>query len=151
MIKNLFEILPVYEFEEKIEVSEWVKENQALGLNGEEIVKIYLEIQYNATVTKMDDQVGYDLWVEMKNSNFAVEVKTTEGQSEVFFLTMTELLKSVKLGELYNIYRVVKNEDMYKFYIINNPIEMLGIDIEVLKRGYESDFARIMPSDFKVI
>ena len=40
--KNLFELLPVYEFEEKIEASEWVKENQELGLMGEEIVKKYL-------------------------------------------------------------------------------------------------------------
>ena len=151
MIKSLFEILPIYEFEEKMEVSEWVKENQALGLIGEKIVKKYLEEKYDAIVTKMDDKVGYDFWVEMGNSNFAVEVKITETNRDVFFLTITELLKAYKLGELYNIYRVVKKDNTYKIYIINNPIDILDIDVEILKHGYENALVKIVSSDFKVI
>ena len=41
MIKSLFDILPIYQYEEIINVSEWVKENQEIGLRGEEIVKKY--------------------------------------------------------------------------------------------------------------
>lgn len=150
MIKSLFEILPIYEYEEKNLVSEWVKENQEMGLRGEEIVKRYLEKRYNAKVTKMEDYIGYDLWVEMEGGNFAVEVKTTEEHIDTFFLTITEILKAKRLGEIYNIYRVVKKNDIYKIYILNNPIEMLNIDVGLLENGYENNFVKMYSRDFKV-
>lgn len=78
-----------------MEVSNWVKENQALGLIGEEIVKKYLEGKYEAIVTKMDDNVGYDFWVEMSDSNFAVEVKITETQR---YILMRVILKGYRYG-----------------------------------------------------
>lgn len=150
MIKSLFEILPIYEYEEKKDVSEWVQENQEIGLRGEEVVKKYLEKKYNAIVTNMEDYIGYDLWVEMDGESFAVEVKTTEDHIDTFFLTITEILKAKKLGEIYNIYRVVKQNDVYKIYILNNPIELFDIDVELLENGYENDFVKIYSKDFKV-
>lgn len=151
MIKDLFEILPVYKYDEKIDVSEWVKENQSLGISGEEIVKKFLEKNYNAVVTKMDDFFGYDLWVKIEDDEFAVEVKTTEEHIETFFLTITELLKAKKLGDIYNIYRVVKNNDVYKVYIINNPIKFFDIDMNVLEKGYENEVVKIYFHDMKVV
>lgn len=82
MKKSLFDILPIYQYEEIIDVSEWVKENQEIGLRGEEIVKKYLEDKYNALVTKVEDSSGYDLWVKIEDEEFAVEVKTTETHME---------------------------------------------------------------------
>ena len=151
MIKSLFDILPIYQYEEIIDVSEWVKENQEIGLRGEEIVKKYLEDKYNALVTKVEDSAGYDLWVKIEDEEFAVEVKTTEEHKDIFFLTITEILKAKKLGSSYNIYRVVKKNDKCKVYIINDPIEFLNIDITVFKKGYENDLVQIYPSDVKII
>ena len=99
----------------------------------------------------MDDKVGYNLWVEMRNGNFAVEVKITETYKDVFFLTITELLKAYNLDKLYNIYHVVKIDNTYKIYIINNPIEVLDIEVEMLNHGYENELVKIVSSDFKVI
>lgn len=151
MIKNLFDILPVYGFEEKIEISGWVRENQDLGISGEEIIKKFLEKKYNAIVTKMEDFAGYDLWVKMGNDEFAIEVKTTEEHIDTFFLTITEILKAKKLGDIYNIYRVVKQECVYKIYIINNPVEFLDIDVEQLNKGFKNDLMQIYLNDFKVV
>lgn len=151
MIKNLFDVLPVYGFEEKIDVSEWVKDNQNLGISGEEIIKKFLERKYNAIVTKMEDFAGYDLWVKMENGEFAVEVKTTEEHIDTFFLTITEILKAKKMGDIYNIYRVVKQGCDYKIYIINNPVEFLDIDVERLNKGYKNDFMQIYLNDFKIV
>ena len=151
MIKSLFDILPIYQYEEIIDVSEWVKENQEIGLRGEEIVKKYLEDKYNALVTKVEDSAGYDLWVKIEDEEFAVEVKTTEEHKDIFFLTITEILKAKKLGSSYNIYRVVEKNDKCKVYIINDPIEFLNIDITVFKKGYENDLVQIYPSDVKII
>lgn len=150
MTKNLFDVLPVYEFEETIETSEWVKENQDIGNSGEKVVKRFLENKYNAIVTKMEDFAGYDLWVKIKDDEFAVEVKTTEEHRDTFFMTITEILKAKKLGSVYNIYRVVKTIDAYKIYILNNPIELFDIDVELLENGYENDFVKIYSNDFKV-
>ena len=55
-----------------------------------------------------------------------------------------------RLGEIYNIYRVVKKNDIYKIYILNNPIEMLDIDGGLLENGYENNFVKMYASDFKV-
>lgn len=151
MIKDLFDILPIYEFEEKIDISDWVKENQELGISGEEIVKKYLEKKYKAIVTKMEDVAGYDLWVKMESDEFAVEVKTTEEHTETFFLTITELQKAKKLGDKYNIYRVVKNKHSSEVYIINNPVKTLDIDIDSLCIRYENNFVKIYLSDIKIV
>lgn len=151
MIKSLFDILPIYQYEEIIDVSEWVKENQEIGLRGEEIVKKYLEDKYNALVTKVEDSYGYDLWVKIEDEEFAVEVKTTETHMDTFFLTITEILKAKKLGSVYNIYRVVKKNDVYKIYIINNPIELLNIDVAVFEKGYENDLIQMYANDVKII
>lgn len=151
MTKNLFDVLPVYEYEEKIETSEWVKENQEMGNSGEKIVKRFLENKYNAIVTKMEDFAGYDLWVKIGDDEFAVEVKTTEAHMDTFFLTITEILKAKKLGSVYNIYRVVKMNNVYKIYIINNPIELLNIDVAVFEKGYENDLIQMYANDVKII
>ena len=151
MIKSLFDVLPIYQYEEIIDVSECVKENQEIGLRGEEIVKKYLEDKYNALVTKVEDSSGYDLWVKIEDEEFAVEVKTTETHMDTFFLTITEILKAKKLGSVYNIYRVVKKNDVYKIYIINNPIELLNIDVAVFEKGYENDLIQMYANDVKII
>lgn len=151
MIKSLFDVLPIYQYEEIIDVSEWVKENQEIGLRGEEIVKKYLEDKYNALVTKVEDSSGYDLWVKIEDEEFAVEVKTAETHMDTFFLTITEILKAKKLGSVYNIYRVVKKNDVYKIYIINNPIELLNIDVAEFEKGYENDLIQMYANDVKII
>ena len=110
-----------------------------------------MEDKYNALVTKVEDSSGYDLWVKIEDEEFAVEVKTTETHMDTFFLTITEILKAKKLGSVYNIYRVVKKNDVYKIYIINNPIELLNIDVAVFEKGYENDLIQMYANDVKII
>ena len=146
----MFELLPIHQYEEKIEVSDWVKENQDLGVLGEKIVKKFLKSKYGAKVIKEKDYKGYDLWVQINDEGFAVEVKTTESDLNTFFLTITEVLKAREMGQLYNIYRVLKKGNIYKIYILNDPIKILKLNTDILKNGYKNEFVEIYWKDFRI-
>lgn len=75
-------------------------------------------------ISKKDNSAGYDiLSFEENGTELYIEVKTTDNNDDIFFITQNELKKAENLkdeGKRYLIYRVVNILSSPSFYIIEN-------------------------------
>lgn len=132
------DILPIHKYmgiEEKkqfIRDAAWLDAQKKVGQEGENIVKAFLEEKYQANVIIEPDYMGYDFSVILENREFVVEVKTTNGHENRFFISCNELQCAEKMRELYYLYYITLKKDKGRLYVINNPIETFNIDRKVL-------------------
>lgn len=144
----------IIEFGEKNEeglLSDWVTKRLKLGRFGEEIAKEFLSDNYNKVtdLTKNKDYMGYDLEVVSKGKILGYEIKTTK-QSNSFHISYNELKVANKMQDNYNIFIIkedIKNKKVIG-YIINNPVEVFGINLNELTKLKKHNNAFIMPRSF---
>lgn len=133
---SLMDFIPVYrcfETEKTDECPEktnndWVRNLEEIGKIGENLVKEFLETQYNAIVKKQPDYKGYDFKVEMNKITLAVEVKTSYGEYNHFYMSYNEIRKAKELAEYYNLYYVCLDDTKRSLFVMNNPYEVLGLE-----------------------
>jgi hypothetical protein len=110
------------------------RQNKITGDAGEVWLVKYLKNEkknskvYHTSVEK-GDGAGYDVKLVNKDDNVKyIEVKTTKGKcSTPFYITKTELNRSIKEKEKYYLYRLYeydKEKDIYKIAIINGDLTL---------------------------
>ena len=135
---SLMDILPIRKYMDIVEKEQserdarWLDNQKELGQKGESIVKKFLKERYQASIIVEPDYKGYDFSVKLPNREFVVEVKTTKGNDNRFFISRNELQCAEKMCDLYYIYYIVLEKSKCKLYVINNPIYTLKIDREIL-------------------
>ena len=108
------------------------RQNKITGDAGEEWLVKHLKKEHKgSTVSHISvekgDGAGYDIELEDKDGTIKyIEVKTTKGKcSNPFFLSNTELRRSVEEGDKYALYRLYdydKQQNMYQIAIINGDL-----------------------------
>jgi hypothetical protein len=111
------------------------KNNEKIGLKGERYVyahlmTVYSKVEWVSENAKLDQVfaqgeagLGYDMKYEDKQENtFFVEVKTSTGDEESFFISANEIEFAEKHGSNYEIIFVTKinDDNLRKFYRLKN-------------------------------
>jgi hypothetical protein len=110
------------------------RQNKITGDAGEVWLVKHLKNEYksskvNHTSFEKGDGAGYDIKLVDKDDNVKyIEVKTTKGKcSTPFYITKTELNRSIQEKEKYYLYRLYdydKEKDIYKIAIINGDLTL---------------------------
>lgn len=142
-VKPLFDCIPAIPFTPKTEdASEphfiienesqsainWVSRNEEIGLQGEALVKGYLERKYRASVEKQPDYKGFDFRVDIRGRVYSVEVKTACTENHIY-ISINEMLSAQRLRGNYFIYFISEFDGHKgKLHIINDPYESLHFE-----------------------
>lgn len=116
------------------EDNNWLDENKQIGEIGELIAEAYLKSKYkNVKIVSDNAKLGYDIEVIENQKKLQFEVKTAQNHFG-FHITKNELINAVKYSDTYNIFFIKLNEEdkrniIIDGYIINNPIQLFGIDV----------------------
>ncbi|MEB2279012.1 DUF3883 domain-containing protein [Lysinibacillus xylanilyticus] len=116
------------------EDNNWLDENKQVGEIGELIAEAYLKSKYkNVKIVSDNAKLGYDIEVIENQKKLQFEVKTAQNHFG-FHITKNELINAVKYSDTYNIFFIKLNEEdkrniIIDGYIINNPIQLFGIDV----------------------
>ena len=108
------------------------RQNKITGDAGEVWLVKYLKQEHkgskvNHISVEKGDGAGYDIELVDRDGNIKyIEVKTTKGNcSTPFYLSKTELRRSIQEGDKYDLYRLYnydKEQDMYQIAIINGDL-----------------------------
>lgn len=116
------------------EDNNWLDENKQVGEIGELIAEAYLKSKYkNVKIVSDNAKLGYDIEVIENQKKLQFEVKTAQNHFG-FHITKNELINAVKYSDTYNIFFIKLNEEdkrniIIDGYIINNPIQLFGINV----------------------
>ncbi len=155
--RPLMDVVPVYEFVPRINnecveseySDDWVDEIKELGDKGENIVKSFLEKQYEAVVSKQPDSAGYDFLVNVDGNISYVEVKTSYEGKNRFYLSYNEIEKSKLYGIDYNIYYVCLNKYGGVLYVIKDPFALFDLS-GILEYLSENEISSLKVDSVKI-
>lgn len=131
--------------------------NKRIGDLGEELVFEYeREKLKRLSITKeplyvahTDDTQGFDiLSFDQSEEEIYIEVKTTTKSHEAeFFITATELKKSIEVGEKYRLYRVYdfnEEDNTGKFTERKGSLENMSVNPVVYKISYANEDSKVI-------
>lgn len=138
--------------DEEEECPKWVNKQVSIGILGEQIIYAYLKRQYKLVehVSTRSSSLGYDIRVTDGEQEIAYEVKTTTKNCNKFHITYNELAVANKMKENYNIFYLYINKSIKRIagYIINNPINLLGLDFKKITEIKDYENVNVASSTF---